>query len=143
VIAFDPSPEMLAQAALRAPLGDGVVQIIRATAEDVRLPAAADALLFSYTHDLIRSPRALENLFTQAKAGARVAAAGTKLFARWFFPANWYLRLTHRGYITNFEGLEAPWSLLAQHLDDLRLESRAWSQHYLATGRAIARPQAA
>lgn len=143
VIGFDPSPEMLAHAALRAPLGDGVVQISRATAEDVRLPAAADAILFSYTHDLLRSPRALENLLSQAKPGARVAATGTKLFPGWLLPANWYLRLRHRGYITNFDGLEAPWSLLAQHLDDFRVESRSWSQHYLATGRTRAGPQAA
>jgi len=99
------------------------------------LPAAPDAILFSYTHDLIRSSRALDNLFSQARPGARVAATSTKLYARWLFPANWYLRATHRGYITNFDGFAAPWSLLATRLDDFRVETGALTQHYVATGR--------
>jgi len=139
VIAFDPSPDMLAHAALRVPVGTGVVEVVRATAEDIRLPVAPDAILFSYTHDLVRSHRALENLFAQAKPGARVAATGTKLYGGWLVPANWFLRLRHRGYITDSGGLEAPWSLLASFLEDFRLEASPWSQHYLASGKLRAR----
>jgi SAM-dependent methyltransferase len=133
LIAFDPSLEMLAVARTRS--SRAPVTLIAATAEQVRLPAPPDALLFSYTHDLLRSRAALENLFAQSKRGARVAATGTKLYASWLFPANWYLRLTHRGYITNFEGFESPWSLLAEYLDDFRVETRGSTQHYVATGR--------
>lgn len=93
-----------------------------------------DAILFSYTHDLLRSPRALDNLLGQAKRGARVAATSTKLYARWLFPANWYLRHSHRDYITNFEGFDAPWSLLAERLDGFRVETSGWTQHYVAVG---------
>ncbi len=132
VIAFDPSPEMLAQA--RGRLGTGG-QLLQATAEEVVLPERVDAILFSYTHDLIRSPAALANLLRQARPGARVAATSTKLYAPWLFPANWYLRASHRAYITNFEGFEAPWSLLAERLDDFAVETAPWSQHYVATGR--------
>ena len=137
VVAFDPSPEMLAQAQSRVPTGPGI-ELMRASAEEVRLGAVADAILFSYTHDLIRSPRALANLFAQARPGARVAATSTKLYAPWLFPANWYLRLTHRAYITNFEGFEAPWSLLSTLLDDFRVATSWGSQHYVATGRVPA-----
>ncbi len=135
VVAFDPSPEMLVHARERiAALGIDA-QLLQAPAEAVTLSEPVDAILFSYTHDLIRSPAALANLLRQARPGARVASTSTKLYAPWLFPANWYLRATHRAYITNFEGLEAPWSLLAERLDDFTVETAPWSQHYVATGR--------
>jgi len=64
-----------------------------------------------------------------------VAATSTKLYAPWLFPANWYLLVTHRSYITNFESLAAPWSLLAECLEDFRVETGPMTQHYVATGR--------
>lgn len=134
VIAFEPSQEMLAIARTRVG-PTPAVELLHATAQDVRLPAKADALLFSYTHDVIRSRAALENLLRQAKPGARVAATSTKLYAKWLIPANWYLRVTHRGYITNFEGFEAPWSLLAEYLDDFQVRAGPFTQHYVANGR--------
>ena len=136
IVAFDPSPEMLAIAGRRLASAQAPkLDLIRATAEDVVLPAGPDAILFSYTHDLIQSPRALENLLRQARPGARVAATSTKLYGPWLFPANWYLRVTHREYITNFESFDAPWSRLASLLDDFRVETSGWTQHYVATGR--------
>lgn len=134
VVGFDPSPEMLARARARPAGGEARIELIESTAERVRLPAAPDAILFSYTHDLIRSRAALDNLLGQARPGARVAATSTKLYGAWLFPANWYLRATHRAYITNFEGFEAPWSLLATLLDDFRVATSPWTQHYVATG---------
>ena len=139
VIGFDPSPEMLELARTR-PM-PGRLELLHATAQEVRLPASPDAILFSYTHDVIQCAEALRNLFSQAKAGARVAATSTKLYARWLFPANWYLRATHRAYITNFESFDAPWSLLETMLDDFRVRTGPFTQHYVATGRV--RPQAA
>jgi len=134
VIAFDPSPEMLEVA--RDRLGaNSRAELLHATAERVRLPARVDAILFSYTHDVIRSRAALENLLAQAKPGASVAATSTKLYASWLVPANWYLRVTHREYITNFEGFEEPWSLLATYLDEFDVRTGPFTQHYVATGR--------
>ena len=136
IVAFDPSPEMLAIARTRE-LGEPAprIELLQSTGEEARLPAAPDAILFSYTHDLIQSRRALGNLFRQARPGARVAATSTKLYAPWLFPANWYLRYSHRAYITNFEGFEAPWSLLSELLEDFRVDTAGWTQHYVATGR--------
>ena len=134
VVGFDPSEEMLAIARGRdagpqaAPL-----ELLHGEAASIALPAV-DAILFSYTHDLIRSPRALENVLRQARPGARVAATSTKLYARWLFPLNWYLRASHRGYITNFDGLAAPWSVLAGYLEDFRVATGPLTQHYVATG---------
>jgi arsenite methyltransferase len=137
VIAFDPSPEMLARARER-PAAGTPIDLLQATGEEVCLPASPDAILFSYTHDLIRSRAALENLFRQARPGARISATSTKLYARWLLPANWYLRATHRAYITNFESFESPWSLLAEMLEDFRVETHGLTQHYVATGRVPA-----
>jgi hypothetical protein len=123
---------------MRVPGGRPRLDLLRASAEDVVLPIKVDAILFSYTHDLIRSPAALANLFGQARPGARVAATSTKLFAPWLFPANWYLRYTHRAYITNFECFDTPWSLLGDLLEDFRVETNGMTQHYVATGRVRA-----
>ena len=136
VIGFDPAPEMLAIARSRlSPEVQARVTLMVAAAESVKLPAQPTAILFSYTHDLIRSRAALDRLFGQAAPGARVASTSTKLYAPWLVPANWWLRMRHRGYITNFEGFEAPWSLLAETLDDFRVETGPFTQHYVATGR--------
>jgi demethylmenaquinone methyltransferase/2-methoxy-6-polyprenyl-1,4-benzoquinol methylase len=142
VIGFDPSPDMLAVARTRASEWTSRVELLRASAEEVVLRQPVDALLFSYTHDLIRSRAALDNLLKQARPGARVAATGTKLYAPWLFPVNWYLKVSHREYITNFDGFEAPWSLLATYLDDFRVDTTGWTQHYVAMGR-VRGPQAA
>lgn len=139
VVGFDPSSEMLAVASSRLPRGSSPVHLIHAAGEKVVLPAPVDAILFSYTHDLIRSRAALENLLGQLQPGARVAATSTKLYAPWLFPANWYLRYSHRAYITNFEGFEAPWSLLATYLDDFEVATGPMTQHYIATGKVRSR----
>ncbi|HUP30647.1 MAG TPA: methyltransferase domain-containing protein [Usitatibacter sp.] len=136
VIGFDASEEMLAiarQRPSRVP-----VALVCADAERVVLPARVDAVLFSYTHDVIRSRAALDNILRQAKPGARVASTSTKLYAPWLFPANWYLRWSHRAYITNFDSFDAPWSLLAEYLDDFKVETGPFTQHYVATGRVRA-----
>ena len=133
--AFDPSPDMIAVARQRiSQEGWGNVTLMNAAAENIVLPFKPDAILFSYTHDIMRSRKALANLFAQARPGTRVSVAGTKLYAKWLIPANVYLRYSHRAYITNFDGLEHPWSVLAEYLDDFRVEAGAFSQCYLASG---------
>ena len=133
VIGFDPSPEMLAVARTRVDAAR--LELLQATAQEVRLARPVDAILFSYTHDVIQSAEALRNLFAQSKPGARVAATSTKLYAPWLFPANWYLRATHRAYITNIESFDAPWRVLETMLDDFRVSTGPLTQHYIATGR--------
>jgi arsenite methyltransferase len=137
LLAFDHSPELLAVAQARvARAGWRNATLVRAEAEDARFAEPADAILFSYVHDVLQSEAALENLLAQAKPGARVAVCGTKLWPRWGAPMNWYLRATHRRYITNMENFARPWAKLARRLLDLRVEVRwppGW--RYLATGR--------
>ncbi|HEY2628613.1 MAG TPA: methyltransferase domain-containing protein [Usitatibacter sp.] len=139
VIAFDPSPPMLDLARARMNGHSTRVEFLDAAAGAVRMPPATNAILFSYTHDLIRSRGDLDNVLGQVKPGTRVVAVGTKLFAPWLFVANWVVRYRHRRYITDVESLEAPWSLLATYLEDFAVRASGVQQHYIATGRLRAR----
>jgi demethylmenaquinone methyltransferase/2-methoxy-6-polyprenyl-1,4-benzoquinol methylase len=114
VIGFEPSPDMLTIARSRVKrAGLGQVDLQHACGETVALSTSPDAILFSYTHDLIRSRSSLDHIFGQCRPGTRIIAASTKLFPRWFFPGNWYLRHTHRVTITNFDSFDRPWTLLS------------------------------
>ncbi len=137
LLAFDHSQDLLAIARTRvAQAGWRNVTVVQAAAETARFDASADALLFSYVHDILQSEAALDNLLAQAKPGARVALCGTQLWPWWGAPVNWYLRATHRRYITDMENFERPWAKLARRLDGFRVEVQwppGW--RYLATGR--------
>ena len=140
LIGIEPAPAMLARARGRVDdAGWANVTLLNTSGEAAQLPAAPDAILFSYTHDLIRSRTGLANLFGQSRPGARVAAAGTQLFPRWFFPGNWYLFYSHRGYITNFESFDAPWKILGEYLEAFTVSRQAPGERYLAQGRLLAR----
>lgn len=135
VIGFEPTPEMLGIARQRA-LEKGLSQttLQHACGETAVLTAPPDAILFSYTHDLIRSRVSLENLFRQAKPGTRIVAAGTKLFPAWFFIGNWYLRYTHRVTITNFDSFDKPWTLLAEFCSEQNIKITVPGSRYIFSG---------
>lgn len=125
VIGFEPSADMLAVAKNRVQREALMnVTLVQASGDTVPLPHAPDAILFSYTHDLIRSRDSLEHVFSQARAGTRIIAASTKLFPKWFFPGNWYLRHTHRMTITNFESFDRPWTRLAEYCEPTSVRVR-------------------
>lgn len=136
VMGFEPSPDMLALAEARvATLQLANVTLHQACGETVRLNRAPDAILFSYTHDLIRSSASLKNIFSQAKSGTRIVAVSTKLFPKWFFPGNWYLRHTHRVTVTSFDGFDRPWTVLAQFCAHHSVRTTAPGSRYLFEGR--------
>ena len=136
LLAFDHSPELLALARRRvAEAGWTNVTLREAAAESVRLDAPADALLFSYAHDVLQSAAALDNLLAQAAPGARVALCGSLLWPAWAWPVNAWLRARHRRYITNMENFDRPWAGIAPRLRDFRVERRGPGWRYLATGR--------
>jgi SAM-dependent methyltransferase len=135
VLGFEPSPDMLALAHARIAqrsLANTVLQ--HACGNTVVLEAVPDAILFSYTHDLVRSHDALAHIFGQARPGTRIVAVGTKLFPKWFFVGNWYLRHTHRHTITNFDGFEHPWTMLADYCRHHKVAVTVPGSRYLFTG---------
>jgi demethylmenaquinone methyltransferase/2-methoxy-6-polyprenyl-1,4-benzoquinol methylase len=137
LIAFEQSPEMHAQALVRAQTlcAQGwQLELQCASAEDVRLPHAPDATLWHYVHDITRSPRALDNLFAQLPAGTRLAVAGMKFFPWWLAPLNLLAWLKNRPYNVRAHELNEPWSLLAQRLQDFRWQPTQWGMGYLGSG---------
>ena len=139
LVAFDSSPDLLAQA--RARIGDRPnVRLIEAFAEKADLiQSKPNAILFSYAHDILQSDAALDNLLGQAAPCARVAACGSVLWPGWgwplSFPVNLWLRARHRRYITNMENFERPWAKLQARLVDFRVARRGPGWRYLASGR--------
>ena len=140
VLGFEPSPDMLAIARGRVSKKRlANVTLKQACGETAVLDHAPDAILFSYTHDLIRSRSALENIFRQAKSGTRIVAVSTKFFPKWFFVGNWYLRYTHRVTITNFDGFDRPWTLLAELCPEHSVRTTTPGSRYLFEGRLTSR----
>src|SRR5439155_15703842 len=79
LVGVDLSAEMLAWAHERVrERGWENVRLLRSTIEDARLDGPFDAALFSFTHDVLRSPRAVGNVISHLRRGGRVAAAGVR-----------------------------------------------------------------
>jgi demethylmenaquinone methyltransferase/2-methoxy-6-polyprenyl-1,4-benzoquinol methylase len=136
VLAFEQSPEMFERAAARvAAQGFGNVWQVCASAEAVQLPAAPDALLFNYVHDITRTPEALANLVRQAKPGARIAVCGMKFFPWWTGPLNLLAWAKNRPYNARAAELWRPWSLLEPLCADWRREGIHGGMGYVAWGR--------
>lgn len=137
LIGLEQSTSMLELARQRVDntTGHKGITLLNASAEDVELPQHVDALLFNYTHDVIRSPSALHNLFVQTKPGARVAVAGIKHPPRWADPFRLYRRFKSRGCFNTLEGLDAPWSLLQAYVPNLQVQSTLWGTGFMAWGR--------
>jgi len=135
LVGVDLSPDMMALARERVErAGWGNVTLIESPMEKASIPFPLDAILFNYTHDVLRSPLALLRIFRDAKPGARVAAAGMKLFPWWLAPLNLYALAKARPYMTTFEGLACPWDLLAKYVPGLAVTPTQLGMGYIAHG---------
>lgn len=135
LVGVELSPDMMALARERvAEAGWGNVTLIEAPMETAAVPFPVDAILFNYAHDVLRSPLALLRVFRDAKPGARVAAAGMKLFPWWLAPLNLYALAKARPYMTTFEGLARPWDLLAKYVPGLAVAPTQLGMGYIAHG---------
>jgi arsenite methyltransferase len=134
---IDLSRDMLAIARERvATHGWRNVTLIESPAEHAELPAQADAVLFSFTHDVLQSRSALERVFRHVRSGGRVAAAGMKWAPWWTGPANLYVWWEARQWITTFEGFSRPWAQLSHFVSDLRVELLLLGVAFVAWGTA-------
>lgn len=137
VLGFDHSADMLVQARARvAAAGWDNVQLFETAAQalSLALPQPVDALLFHYTHDILRSPSALAQVLACARPGARVAIAGIKYFPAWLAPLNAWVYLKNHAYNGAPGELRSPWDRIAPQLDDWRFESTQWGMGYIASG---------
>ena len=140
LIGIDLSGEMLtvAEARLRR-YPDANVELIEAAAEDVRLPTRPERALFSFTHDVLQSERAVNNLLGQINGKGRLAAVGSKSAGKWNLPANLVMRLIASRFVTTFENFDRPWRSLARYAE-LEIESFALGTIYVAGGRVRPSP---
>jgi ubiquinone/menaquinone biosynthesis C-methylase UbiE len=139
IIGVDLSPEMIAQARERiADHGWRNVTVIEAPVEEAPVDAAADAALFSFTHDVLQSPRAVANVVSNLRPGARVASVGAKLGPRWNVVVNAAVRRSARPYMTTFRGLDRPWRELERYAGDVEHRSLAFGGAHLAWGTVTA-----
>ena len=141
IIGIDLSPEMLSEAEARVRRhGWQNVELVEGAVEDVQIAAEADACLFVLTHDVMRSPAALEDLIGHVKPGGRVVSTGAKLAPWWALPVNAYVWFQARRYVTTFEGFGRPWSHLAELLPDLHVQPILLGGAYVASGSARGTP---
>ena len=136
VLAFEQSPHMFAHAERRVQAaGWANLWHCCAAAEDVQLPAAPDALLFNYVHDITRSPQALHNLLRQARPGARIAMAGMKYFPWWTGPLNLLAWAKNRPYNARPADLWHPWDRVQAQCAAFEWRSTQWGMGYIARAR--------
>ena len=135
VVGVELSPDMLALARERCVReGWRNVTLIESAMETADLQGPVDAILFNFTHDVLRSPAALERILAAARPGTRVAVAGMKLAPWWLAPLNAVVRAQARPYMTTFEGLARPWDLLEAYLEGFERETVLFGTGYIGWG---------
>ncbi|ODT37038.1 MAG: hypothetical protein ABS55_04400 [Lautropia sp. SCN 70-15] len=136
LVGVEVSPEMIALASERCEReGWRNVDLLLSTVEQAPFGESFDAVLFHCAHDVLRSRPALDRIFAATRPGARVAAAGMKLGPWWSAPLNPLVRRRARPYMTTFEGLERPWSLLEGYLSSFEWVSRNLGSGWIGWGR--------
>lgn len=138
VLGIEQSPEMadIARQRLRD-AGIEHAEIVTADMQLVSRTFDADAVLCSFTHDVLQSSAAISRIRQLSKPGARLAVLGAKTQPWWWgWPVNLFVMWRARRYLTTFHGLQDPCALLRPHCESLELKG-AWhaGTSYLAVGR--------
>jgi demethylmenaquinone methyltransferase/2-methoxy-6-polyprenyl-1,4-benzoquinol methylase len=137
VVGVEVSPEMMAIARERVrDAGWDNVHLVRSAVETAAIAGHFDAVLFHFTHDVMRSPRALVRIFGAVQQGARIAFAGMKYAPRWMVPVNVLVRAKARPYMTTFDGLNTPWDLALPYLSEFDWYPVLFGTAYVGWGRA-------
>ena len=135
IIGIEQSPEMLDRARARAAENNWKnVAFISASVEEAAIPLEADAALFHFTHDIMRTPAAVANVVSHLKPGARVVAAGLKWAPVRTMPLNLFVWNAALRSTSTLEGLARPWSHLEPMLADLHLEQMLGGTVYVVSG---------
>jgi ubiquinone/menaquinone biosynthesis C-methylase UbiE len=141
VVGVEVSPEMLARARARVTqAGWKNIRLLQSSMEEAPLEGMFDALLFHYTHDVLQTPLALDNIFAHAKPAARVAVAGVKHPPAWLFPLRLLRWWKAWPYVTTFRGLARPWAPLERYVEGITVQPAMLGTNYLVRARARIRP---
>jgi len=135
IIGIEQSPEMLERARARATENNWTnIAFISASVEEAAIPRAADAALFHFTHDIMRTPAAVANVVGHLKPGARVVAAGLKWAPIRTMPLNLFVWNAAMRSTSTLEGLARPWSNLDPLVADIQVEQMLGGTIYVASG---------
>lgn len=141
IVGIEQSPEMVALARERVERsGWSNVTLVAASAEEAQVHGRMDAALFHFTHDVLRSPQAVDNVLRHLRPGARVVAVGLQWASPWAWPANCFVALAAMYSVSSLDGLARPWDQLAARLRQFRLHTTLLGGIYLATGLAGTAP---
>ena len=135
IVGIEQSPEMLERARARAADNNwSNVEFVSASVEEAAIESAADAALFHFTHDIMRTPKALANVVSHLKPGARIVAAGLKWAPVRTLPLNLFVWNAALRSTSTLEGLARPWSNLETILQELEVEQMLGGTVYVASG---------
>ncbi|HEY9095194.1 MAG TPA: methyltransferase domain-containing protein [Hydrogenophaga sp.] len=136
VVGIEQCPEMMAKASERIEQeGWGAqVSLVQASAQEAQWRGLADAAIFHFTHDVLRSPSAIDNVLARLRPGARVVATGLQWAAPWAAAVNLFVMGAALYSVTSLDGLAQPWSELAKRLQDFEHQPTWMGSVYIATG---------
>ena len=135
IVGIEQSPEMIERARARAAdNGWQNVALIAASVEEAAIPLAADAAMFHFTHDIMRTRNALANVCRHLKPGGRIVAAGLKWAPVRTMPLNILVWNAAMRSTSTLEGLARPWSHLGRLVSGLEIESMLGGTVYVASG---------
>lgn len=142
VVGIEQCPEMLELAQRRVEQqGWRNVTLLCAPVETAALERMADAALFHFTHDIMRSPEAVANVVAHLKPAAHVVAAGIQWAGPWAWPVNWFVLPIALHSTTSLEGLGSPWDKLAALFGPLDVQTRCMGAVFIASGARGKRPR--
>lgn len=135
IVGIEQCPDMLALARSRlTPAQQQQVTLLQAGAADARWRGRADTALLHFTHDIVRTPAALDNVFAHLKPGARVVATGLQWAPPWAMAVNAFVLGAALYSISSLEGLDRPWSGLQTRLHDFEVSDEWLGGVYIASG---------
>lgn len=125
VVGVEQSKEMAAVASAKIQQSEfsGVIDIHVCPIEDLSGEQLFDAVLMSFTHDVLQNPHAAHRLSELARPGARIAIAGIRFLPWWWAaPINLFTAFRARKYLTTYRGLRKPWSALLPFAPELQMQ---------------------
>lgn len=135
IVGIEQCPDMLALARARLkPEQQQQVSLLHAGAADARWRGRADAALLHFTHDIVHTPAALDNVFAHLKPGARVVATGLQWAPPWAMAVNAFVMGAALYSISSLEGLDRPWNRLQERLQDFAVSDEWLGGVYIASG---------
>ena len=135
IVGIEQCPQMLERAQERIrQQGWQHIELVSACAERAPLQGEFDAALFHFTHDILQSPAALENVLVHLRPGARVVATGLQWASPWAWPVNAFVWCAAIYSVSTLDGLDNPWSCLQRYLPCLEVRPTSMPGITMAKG---------